>query len=169
MMRAHRRGDSESAGLGGRRPKFMPLETSGEGMDAEALKQAGYVPTPNGGFTNHAGPFWLRYSLDGVEAALPIEARHCNEHMGKMHGGLLMTFADIALGAKVGEALNSALMVTTQINVHFVAGANLSEVLTCKPELVRKTSRMVFVRGLIEAGGRTVANVDGIWTVLAPK
>ena len=31
-------------------------------MDAEAFKREGWVQTPGGGFTNHAGPFWLRFS-----------------------------------------------------------------------------------------------------------
>lgn len=138
-------------------------------MDGAALKQAGWLPTPGGGFTNHAGPFWLRSAPEGLEAALPIEAHHCNEHLGTLHGGVLMTFVDVALGAKVVEAIGGPLCTTTQINLHFVASAKRGDLMTCRPELVRRTKRLFFVRGLIEAGGRTIANADGIWTILEPR
>src|SRR5215468_9242625 len=116
-------------------------------MDAAAFKAAGWVMTPGGGFTNHAGPFWLRFAPE-VEAALPIEPVHCNEQIGNLHGGVVMTFADIALGAKAAAVAQVPQIVTVQLNVHFAASAKRGELLTCKPELVRKTSRMVFVRGL---------------------
>lgn len=138
-------------------------------MDAEALRQAGWRQTPPGGFTNHAGPFWLRFAADGVEAALPIEAHHCNEHLGVLHGGVVTTFADVALGARVASAAQAPYIATVQLNVHFVASGKRGELMTCKPDLVRKTARLVFVRGLIEAGGRTIANADGVWSVLEPK
>jgi hypothetical protein len=35
--------------------------------------------------------------------------------------------------------------------------------------VVRKTSQLVFVRGLIEAGGRTVASADGVFKLLEPE
>jgi acyl-coenzyme A thioesterase PaaI-like protein len=38
--------------------------------------------------------------------------------------------------------------------------------LTCRPELIRRTSQIVFMRGLIKAGERTVASADGLWKLL---
>ena len=60
------------------------------------------------------------------------------------------------------------MFVTAQMQVQFVAAAKVGELITCQPEVVRKTSSLVFVRGLIEAGGRTVASADGMFKLLDP-
>lgn len=138
-------------------------------MDAETLKAEGWKMTPGGGFTNEVGPFWLRGQGADVEVGLLIEPRHCNEHMGTLHGGVTMTFADIALGAPGARAMGGSNCVTTQLNTHFVSIARVGEFLYCKPQLVRLTARMFFTRGLICVDERVVASCDGIWTIVDSK
>ena len=127
--------------------------------------------TLGGSFTNVAGPFWVRRVGEGVdvEVGLIIEPRHCNEHMGFLHGGAVMTFADVALGAPCLRALGGMNAVTMQLNTHFVAPARVGEFLYCKAELVRRTKRLMFVRGLIMVDDRVVASCDGVWSIVNPK
>jgi uncharacterized protein (TIGR00369 family) len=138
-------------------------------MDAESLKAAGWNSFKGRGFTNLAGPFWARGKGAEREVGLLVEERHSNDHMGILHGGALMTFADIALGWGAAEALNGASCVTAQLQIHFVSGAKVGEFVSCKPEVVRRTSHLVFVRGLIKAGDKTLASADGIWKALEDR
>ncbi len=111
------------------------------------------------------GPYWWRGT--GSEAAIGFVAdeRHAN-HIGTVHGGMLMTFADIALGFGVVQALGTPHCATAQLALQFVATAKFGEFVTCRPEVIRRTEQLVFVRGLICVGDKVVASADGIWKVL---
>jgi len=99
---------------------------------------------------------------------LTASAALANENLGIVHGGALLTFADIALGIVVAEALGAANCATAQLQYQFVAAARAGNFITCEPEIVRQTSQMVFVRGLVKADGRTVGSADAIFKVLEP-
>lgn len=103
------------------------------------------------------------------EVGLFTTAAVFNDFQGMMHGGALMTFADIALGIAAADTLRPPLMATAQLQFHFTAAAPIGVLLTCKPEMVRKTSHLVFVRGLFEADGRTVGMADAMFKVLAAE
>jgi len=137
-------------------------------MNRDDLIDAGWKQIQVGGFTDHAGPFRIRKKGDRHESGLLVEPVHCNNHMGTIHGGVVMTFADIALGVGVGEVVGGPNMVTIQLQLHFVSTARVGDFLTCLPEVVRQTRQLVFVRGLIYLGDKTVAGADGIWKVIDP-
>lgn len=138
-------------------------------MDAKTLEQNGWSTVQMGGFTGQVGPFWTRERDGQWEVGLLVEPRHANNHLGTIHGGVVMTFADIALGVAAARALGSSNCVTTQLNTHFVATAKVGDLVTCKPELVRQTPQIYFVRGLIKSGEKTIAACDGIWKVIEPR
>ena len=119
------------------------------------------------GFPELVGGFWSRRDGGGWRyAALPGE-NHVNNR-GVVHGGLLLTFADHALGLTVWERVGRRPCATAQINMHFVEAARPGELLELDADIVRIARSMVFVRGTIRAGERTVAVADGIWKLLGP-
>ncbi len=117
-------------------------------------------------FSATAGPYWVRRDADGVEVGLLSDERHSNGHLGTVHGGVLMSFADIALGVRVTEAIGAPLCATSQLSFHFTGAATIGSFITCRPELVRKTSQLVFVRGLFRSGERIIGTADGIFSIL---
>jgi acyl-coenzyme A thioesterase PaaI-like protein len=136
--------------------------------DAE-LDAAGWRKLPTRHFSAAIGPVWARGEKGAREVGLVTTQQIANDHMGIAHGGALMTFADIALGLAAAEALGHPSMATAQLQFHFTAAAPIGALLTCRPELVRKTSQLLFVRGLFEAGGKTVGMADAMFKVLAPE
>lgn len=135
-------------------------------MDIASLESAGWKQLETKAFTASCGPWWVHH-VDGVaEVGFIAETRHANDHIGTVHGGVLMTFADVALGYAVGTALSGPYCVTVQLQLQFVATAPIGSLVTCRPELVRLGSQLAFVRGLIVSGDKTVAIADGIWKVL---
>ncbi len=142
---------------------------SSDRIDSERLVGEGWTQLSGTHFNETAGPYWVRRE-DGVRVVgLLGEERHGNGYVGTVHGGVLMTFADIALGMGVVDAADTRDCVTLQLQMQFTASAPIGSFLTCRPELVRRTSQIVFMRGLIMAGERTVASADGMWKLLDPE
>lgn len=138
-------------------------------MNPTALKADGWTSSEPGAFSGIVGSLWARGS--GAEATYGFiaEARHSNGHLGTVHGGMLMTFADIALGCAVVAALGAPTCATASLQLQFVAAARAGDFITCRPEIIRRTSQLLFLRGLITVGDKTVASADGIWKVLEPR
>jgi acyl-coenzyme A thioesterase PaaI-like protein len=90
---------------------------------------------------------------------------HANPQ-GALHGGVLMTFADHGLSLLAWEAARRAPCTTIQLNTHFFAAVEPGEFVELRGEVTRATNGLVFVRGMMAAGEREVAAVDGIWRVL---
>lgn len=136
----------------------------------EQLIADGWSKVDPGGYTSVAGPFWLRTDEDGERSVgVLIEERHTNNHMGTVHGGVVMAFADIALGVAVSGALGHTKCATMNLSTQFVATAKVGEFMTCKAEVVRSTKQIVFVRGILKVEDRAISNVDGIWKVFEKK
>lgn len=135
----------------------------------ESLQAEGWREVELGGFTGHCGPFWMRKPDSGRQVGLIVDKHHANNHIGTVHGGLVMTFADIALGCCVSDAVDHLPIVTVSLQTQFVSVARLGAFLTCDTEIVRKTRQLIFVRGLIRADGKTIASVEGMWKVLEPR
>jgi acyl-coenzyme A thioesterase PaaI-like protein len=117
-------------------------------------------------FSAAIGTVWLRGGKGTREVGVFTGPAVANDFMGMVHGGALLTFADIALGRAAADALETPLMATAQLQFHFTAAAPIGVLLTCKPELVRRTSQLLFVRGLFEAGGQVVGMGDAMFKVL---
>lgn len=141
---------------------------SGDFVDAQRLVRDGWTLLSGTHFNETAGPYWMRREGDVRVVGLLGEERHGNGYVGTIHGGVLMTFADLALGMGVVDAAGTRDCVTLQLQMQFTASAPIGSFLTCRPELVRRTSQIVFMRGLIMAGERTVASADGMWKLLDP-
>jgi len=120
-------------------------------------------------FNETAGPYWVRGGRGDRMIGLLGEERHGNGHVGTIHGGVLMTFADIALGMGVVDAADTRDCVTLQLQMQFTATAPIGSFITCRPELVRRTSQIIFMRGLLLAGERTVASADGMWKLVGAE
>jgi acyl-coenzyme A thioesterase PaaI-like protein len=135
-------------------------------MDPNALEAAGWSASQPDAFSGVIGSLWSRGSGAELTLGFVAEARHSNGHLGTLHGGVMMTFADIALGCAVVAALGAPTCATAQLQLHFVAAARTGDFITCRPEIIRRTSQLIFVRGLISVGDKIVASTDGIWKVL---
>jgi acyl-coenzyme A thioesterase PaaI-like protein len=137
----------------------MPIDEA----QREALRADGWHAIEAAAFSSAAGELWALDDTGGLKAGLLTDERAANNRPAIVHGGALMTFADNALGLAACRAMESTNCSTVQLQFHFVAAAKVGDFITCAPEIVRKTSQLVFIRGLFEAGGRTVGSADAIF------
>ena len=138
-------------------------------MTPDQLKSGGWTALDFDGFSRHLSPVWTRKHEGQREVGFLVEAHHANNHMGTLHGGALMTLADIALGYGVVEALGASNCATAQLQIQFVSVARIGEFVICRPELIRKSPQLVFMRGLVSVGDKIIASADGIWKVMEPR
>ncbi|MBV1901581.1 MAG: PaaI family thioesterase [Kordiimonadaceae bacterium] len=107
------------------------------------------------------GPFYMKENEDGTyRSAFVAEKKHTNA-MGVVHGGLLMSFADYSLFS-IARGHDIPRSVTIGFNSEFVSGGILGDVIESTGEVVRATRSLVFVRGTLFSGDRTILSFSGI-------
>lgn len=135
-------------------------------------KPARDIPAPAGWrhaeqfdpFEAYLGPYFDRVH-DGVrEFAFIVDDRHTNA-AGVTHGGALMTFADAALGYAIWEATDRSPCVTVGQQTTFLAAANVGDLVACRPEVVRKTREIIFMRADFKVADRIVFTATAIWRI----
>lgn len=120
-------------------------------------------------FEEQSGPFYFKEEADGsYRCAFISEAKHMNGQ-GAMHGGALMTFADYAMFVIARPALEGISAVTVSFTSEFTAAAWTDEFVESTGEIVHETGGMVFVRGTIFSGDRTLLNYSGVLKKLRPR
>lgn len=108
------------------------------------------------------GPYFERQRNGAREFAFIVDNRHTNAQ-GVAHGGALLTFADAALGYALWDATDRAPCVTIGQQTQFIAAAMEGDLVTCQPEVVRKTREIVFMRGDFRVGDRVVFTATAVW------
>ncbi|MFB9970897.1 PaaI family thioesterase [Pseudoroseomonas cervicalis] len=126
---------------------------------------AGWRLAPGNEFLDLVGPLWARKEGDGWAYGLQTKPHHANGR-AIVHGGLLVTLADNALGMTVWEATGRQPAVTMQLNTHFLATAQPGDFIEARAEILRRTRSVVFVRGVLSVGDRPILAADGIWKLL---
>ncbi|HEY1709288.1 MAG TPA: PaaI family thioesterase [Rhizomicrobium sp.] len=116
-------------------------------------------------FERHVGPVFERGVKGAKCFALRVDERHINAR-GVVHGGMMLTFADAALGQAVWDFTDRVPSVTMNMQAQFIDGARLGELIEVKPELVRRTRALVFVRGDFTADSRTLMTISSVWKLL---
>lgn len=145
-----RAADGAEAGAGGIPPGFLPRRAGGP-------------------FVEPIGPLYRRGDEGGATFGLRIERRHCNSQ-DVAHGGLLATFADIALGIGGAEQAGTpGFFITVSLVTDYLAPAPLGAWLECRPALLRRTSRLMFVEGRFLADGVPVLRASGVFNLPRPK
>jgi uncharacterized protein (TIGR00369 family) len=85
-----------------------------------------------------------------AEISLQAETQHLNL-IGIVHGGVLSSLLDNAMGVLVMSILPQAKIVTTNLNVHFVAPMQPGRLIV-SAELVHQSRKMLTVYGTITDG-----------------
>lgn len=121
-------------------------------------------------FETHLGPFYEKSLAeeDGTFRrliAFRADARHVDAR-GFVHGGMLMTFADMALGGCVWNACGRRPCVTLSQQSHFLQPARAGGWIECHAGLTCKTRSVLFVQGRMELTGTIIFTASSVWKVL---
>ncbi len=103
-------------------------------------------------------------AVTAVSAFVAAE-KHLN-HIGIVHGGMLMTFADQAMGMTGRRATGEKPHATIELNIQFVGAVQLGDFVEAHCDVVRKTRSVLFIESKMYVGERMVATASGIWKIL---
>lgn len=143
----------------------MAAEGAADATDPKIIQDgpfAGWTTWSNGAdpYETLVGPFCFRVEGGQAQCAFQPKLHHLNGG-GTIHGGLLMSFADFALFAIAHNALRGAKAVTLTCNSEFVSAGNVDGIVEARGDVLRETRSLVFVRGLVTQGDRTLLAFSG--------
>ena len=116
-------------------------------------------------FEIHVGPIFERGAAGAKTYALRVDRRHVNMN-GIVHGGMLMTFADAALGQAAWDATDRGNVVTLNMQSQFLSPAREGDWIEFAPVLIRRTRSLLFFRGDFAVDGEPVYSVASVWKLL---
>ncbi len=120
--------------------------------------EAYYHPGP---FGELVGPYYHKDLPDGgfIRAFRALE-KHINQ-VGLVQGGMLCTFTDQLITTSLIRAGIEA--VTVNLNISFMSSVKLGEWVEGLSEITREGGRVVWARGVLTSGDKTVLTAQGLW------
>jgi acyl-coenzyme A thioesterase 13 len=120
------------------------------------------------GFLDRSGPYFLRRGPDGIVVGLRIAEGHLN-YVGVVHGGVLTTFADVALSLQV-HALEvpSLSPVTNSLTTNFLGPARLGDWLEAHTRIDQIGKRLAHTSGQIRRGDEVIMTMTGVFSIRRP-
>jgi uncharacterized protein (TIGR00369 family) len=132
-------------------------------MDIPAgFDPAGFSP----GFLDHGGPYYLGPEAEGVRVvSLLIRPHHIN-YQDAAHGGVIATFADVALSHAVHDAERPRLApATVTLTVNYLSGARLGDWLEARVRIDRLGGRTAYCSGAVRRGDEVLATMSGVFAI----
>ncbi len=113
-----------------------------------------------GTFSGHVGPFYFR--KEGPEPGIGFfaEHHHANEG-GLVHGGALLTLADMSLWDICRRQIGFFKAVTVTLNGEFVRPGKIGQFIGASGEMARAGKNLLFARGLITGESGTLMSFSG--------
>lgn len=105
-------------------------------------------------------PILWREEGDKIRTKMASGIEHTNNG-GVLHGGFLMSFADMALFAIAYKSLEKTYAVTVTCNFEFLGAGEAGVDVEAVGEVVHETGKTIFVRGVAYQGDRPVLNFSG--------
>lgn len=120
------------------------------------------------GFGRQIGPLYERINADGTFARAFLVADHHTNGMKNCHGGMLMAFADMALGHAITLRANR-YWVTVRLLTDFLEAAHVGDWVEGTGEIVGEDTDFYTVRGRIWTGERTLMTAQGVFKALGVR
>ncbi len=111
-------------------------------------------------FSGRAGPFYFRKEGSPAGVGFFAGPQHANLG-GVIHGGALLTLADMALWDICRREVGVFKGVTVTMNSEFVAAGPVGGFIEATGEMVRAGRKLMFARGLVSAAGEPVMVFSG--------
>jgi len=127
-----------------------------------SFEPAGFTP----GFLDHGGPYYLGAQMEGVRLVGLLICPHHINYRDAAHGGVISTFADVALSHAVFDAERPRLAPSTvTLTVNYLAGAKLGDWLEARVRIDRLGGRTAYTSGGIWRGEEQVATMSGVFAI----
>ncbi|MDO8409068.1 MAG: PaaI family thioesterase [Phenylobacterium sp.] len=137
-------------------------------METDHAPPEGFLPHDRRSpLTEPWEPLFVRRTDTAVILGLRAGPAHANGR-GFVHGGLLMALADNAMGLTCAHLLaGDRSLVTVNLNLDFLAVAQLGQWLAFETDFVKPGSTLCFAQAFVTADGKPCARANGVFRVVS--
>jgi len=113
------------------------------------------------------GPLYNKKAEDGLVIGFVAQEKHCNAR-GLVHGGMLSSLADVALGYNAAFSQKPPVpMVTASLTIDYAGAAKLGDWIHIETDLQKVGRTMAFANCYFFVGEKRIARASGIFNVLS--
>jgi len=120
-----------------------------------------------GGYNRYIGPLYRLPDLEGgalTRFAFIAAEKHMNS-AGSVHGGMLMSFVDVAMSRTSRLVSGAPRCSTVALTSDFVGPGRLGDVIEARVRVTRRARSMVFLSTEVLAGDRVILIATGLWKI----
>ncbi|VXB85443.1 Uncharacterized domain 1-containing protein [Pseudomonas sp. 8BK] len=132
-----------------------------------SMVPAGFSPLfRSSPFLDLLGPIYNQRSATGLVIGLRAEEKHCNAR-GLVHGGVLSSLADVALGYNSAFAEEPPTpIVTTSLTIDYAGTARLGDWITIESDVQRVGKSLAFANCYFVVESVRIARASAVFSVL---
>jgi uncharacterized protein (TIGR00369 family) len=120
-------------------------------------------------FTDPWEPLYAKKTEKAVVLGLRLATPHTNAR-GLIHGGLIASLADNAMGYSCAQAMGwASSLVTVNLAVDYIGSAKIGQWLSVESDVIRCGSTLCFAQSLITADDAMIARANGTFRVVPKK
>ncbi len=130
---------------------------------------AGFEPiNSSNNFGSRNGPLFEKKNVDGTWVrGFVVSENHINQ-ANVLHGGMLMTFADIVLARGVMDSFDPPF-VTVRLTTDFISPALQGNWVEGKAQVTGEQNELVTVQGQFTTRGKIVGTATAVFKLLRPR
>ena len=114
-------------------------------------------------------PLYSKRTADAVIIGLRLAKPHTNGR-GLIHGGLIATLADNAMGLSCAARIGAtSSLVTIGLTVDFIGTAQVGQWLAVEPEVIKTGSTICFAQCFVRADDVVIARANATFRVVPKK
>jgi len=128
---------------------------------------AGFIPLfRSSPFLDLLGPIYNLRTDRGLVIGLRVEDKHCNAR-GLVHGGLLSSLADVALGYNSAFAQEPPTpIVTSSLTIDYAGTAKLGDWITIESDVQKVGKRLAFANCYFIVESVRIARASAVFSVI---
>ena len=119
-------------------------------------------------FHELVGPFYEKRDRATLIIGMPVAKKHINRR-GAVHGGMICTLVDFAMGQAASTVTNPPRkIVTTSLSADFAGNATDGDWIEAHVDVLRSGRRVVFVNCFVYHRSERIARGSAAFLVLTP-
>jgi uncharacterized protein (TIGR00369 family) len=128
---------------------------------------AGFIPLfRSSPFLDLLGPIYNQRTDRGLVIGLRVEDKHCNAR-GLVHGGLLSSLADVALGYNSAFAQEPPTpIVTSSLTIDYAGTAKLGDWITIESDVQKVGKSLAFANCYFIVESVRIARASAVFSVI---
>jgi len=132
-----------------------------------SMNPAGFTPLfRSSPFLDLLGPIYNQRSDTGLVIGLRAEEKHCNAR-GVVHGGVLSSLADVALGYNCAFAQEPPTpIVTSSLTIDYAGTAKLGDWISIETDVQKVGKSLAFANCYFVVESKRIARASAVFSVV---